>query len=133
MARASDERQRPAPPSAGDLAILRHLAAGEDPRTGRPLAGPAPWLEPAVRAALAAAVACLEQPRAPARSGLPWSAGELRELVARHRAGEQIVAIATALERTPTAVTARLVQLELIAPPPGFRPRFRLRGGAEPP
>ncbi|MEM9301677.1 MAG: hypothetical protein AAGE01_06180 [Pseudomonadota bacterium] len=110
-----------------ELQILRQLLNGIDPVSGRRLSRSSPYRRPEIVDALNAAVAVLEEPRralpAP-RSGMPWTPEEERSLTARFEAGETIGDIAGHLERSPAAITARLIQLELIEAPAGFRLRF---------
>lgn len=119
--------------------IIRHLRAwvdGFDPANGSalPLEHPAQRADTlrvlfAVIAHLTADVT-LGHPSASARAsptarnaGRPWSDGDDAALANAYDAGATIGAMATGLERTRGAITARLVKLGKIEPPPGFRAR----------
>ncbi len=115
--------------------LLRHLSAwrdGIDPATGAAL----PPDHPAqrtdfLRVACAAIDALASAPGARplpaqagrANAGRPWSAAEDALLAQAHAAGLGVAELARAHERTPGAITARLVKLELIALPAGMRLR----------
>ena len=108
--------------------LLRHLAGwrdGVDPATGVPL----PPDHPAHRAdflrVLCAAIDALGALHAGGRAnaGRPWSPSEDGLLTQAHQAGMSIAELARAHERTPGAITARLVKLGLIPLPHGMRLR----------
>jgi hypothetical protein len=63
-----------------------------------------------------------------ANAGRPWTAAEDALLEQAHAAGMRIAELARAHERTSGAITARLVRLGRIEPPPGLR----LRGTSAP-
>ena len=108
--------------------LLRQLAGwrdGVDPATGASL----PPDHPAHRAdflrVVCAAIDALGALVAGGRAnaGRPWSPTEDTLLTQAHLAGMTVAELARAHERTPGAVTARLVKLGLIAMPPGLRLR----------
>lgn len=112
--------------------LLRQLSAwrdGVDPATGATL----PADHPAHRAdflrVVCAAIDALGAlPAGRSNAGRPWSPSEDGLLTQAHQAGMTIAELARAHERTPGAITARLVKLGLIAMPPGLR----LRGTGAP-
>ena len=122
--------------------VLRHLRAwadGVDPSTGRVLPSDHPGQRPETLRVIFAAVALLEAApgtaasasgRAfapgPRNAGRPWSNDDDESLASGFDAGETIGALASKLERTRGAISARLVKLGKIDPPPGLR----LRGSA---
>ncbi|MFO1308160.1 MAG: hypothetical protein U1F64_06905 [Burkholderiales bacterium] len=59
----------------------------------------------------------------PAKAGRPWTAAEDALLAQAHAAGMRATELARAHERTPGAITARLVKLGLIEMPAGLRLR----------
>ena len=120
------------------VAHLRAWCDGVDPADGRSL----PRDHPAQRAdtlrvLLAALRAIVADPpgdnaaggapaaRRATNAGRPWPADEDARLAAAHDAGSGIADLARAHDRTRGAITARLVRLGRLAPPPGLR----LRGG----
>ena len=102
------------------LTIISSLADGCDPETGQTLGRDHVLQKPDVIRALAIAVTALEHharggsrehgPRR-ARTGLPWSAEEDRQLLAAHDADTPIPTIADTHERTAGAIQSRLVKL----------------------
>lgn len=119
--------------------VLRHLRAwadGVDPSTGQVLAIDHPGQRPDTLRVIFAAVALLEvAPEAlahasgrsfsqgPRNAGRPWSSDDDDALASGFDAGETIGALASRLERTRGAISARLVKLGKIDPPPGLRLR----------
>ncbi len=118
-----------------EIRTLERLVAGQDPVSGRPLARQSPYRNPEVVQAIETALTIVrgrpEQDDRPARSGKPWSKEEIDRLVARHQQGEEPAAIARHLERSKTAIVARLVQLGLMDPPAGLQLRYPMRGVSE--
>lgn len=117
--------------------LLRHLAAwrdGVDPATGSVLPPDHPAQRTDFLRAVCAAIDALASASTPAahripaaagraNAGRPWSTAEDALLAQAHAAGMGIAELARAHERTPGAITARLVKLELIALPAGMRLR----------
>lgn len=108
--------------------LMRQLLGwrdGVDPITGVPL----PPDHPAHRAdflrVVCAAIDALGAAAAGGRAnaGRPWSPSEDGLLTQAHQAGMTIGELSRAHERTPGAITARLVKLGLIPMPPGLRLR----------
>ncbi len=130
--------------------VLRHLRAwadGVDPSTGQVLPSDHPGQRPDTLRVIFAAVALLEvapEPIAqasaralgqgPRNAGRPWSSDDDDALASGFDAGEKIGALASRLERTRGAISARLVKLGKIDPPPGLRLRgsgaFETQGSA---
>ena len=119
--------------------VLRHLRAwadGVDASTGNTLPGDHPGQRPETLRVIFAAVALLEgmadspasspgrRPAGgPRNAGRPWSNEDDDTLASGFDAGQTIGALATTLERTRGAISARLVKLGKIEPPPGLRLR----------
>ena len=108
--------------------LIRSLAAwrdGVDPATGAPLAPEHPAQRTDFLRVVCAAIDALGALAASGRAnaGRPWSPSEDGLLTQAHRAGMTIGELARAHERTPGAITARLVKLGLIEMPPGLRLR----------
>ena len=111
--------------------LIRSLAAwrdGVDPATGAPLAPDHPAQRTDFLRVVCAAIDALGALGAIAASGRanagrPWSPSEDGLLTHAHRAGMSIAELSRAHERTPGAITARLVKLGLIEMPPGLRLR----------
>ena len=113
--------------------LIRTLAAwrdGVDPASGAPLASDHPAQRTDFLRVVCAAIDALAAIAASGRAnaGRPWSPSEDGLLTQAHQAGMTIAELARAHERTPGAITARLVKLGLIAMPPGLR----LRGSLAP-
>ena len=126
--------------------VIRHLRAwaeGVDPFSGNALAPDHPGQRPDTLRVVFAALALFEsdQPSPPVRSrvqqalshaarnaGQAWSDADDQSLAAAFDAGTTIAALALQMERTRGAITARLVKLGKIEPPPGMR----LRGESAP-
>ena len=111
------------------IQILQRLAEGIDPVTGEVFPADSPYQRPEIIRALYAAArapaAGGNPPRQPNRSspqapraGKPWTKEEEKRLLARFDAGEDAAEIARHLERTKVAITARLVKLGRMEPPP---------------
>lgn len=100
-----------------DVAVLKALAEGADPRTGELLTQGGVLDRAEVREALAAAAAALERrgPQ-PGMVGKRWTAEEEARLVAAFDAGKAVKDIAAELDRKRGGVRARLVRLGKIAP-----------------
>jgi hypothetical protein len=124
--------------------LIAHLTAwtdGVDPATGAPLPSDHPAQRADTLRVLLAAVGALRTapsarrdaatdssppaPR-PAQAGRAWSPAEDQLLGQAWDAGARVGELARAHERTRGAITARLVKLGRIDPPPGLR----LRGEA---
>ena len=121
--------------------VLQHLQAwadGVDPSTGAVLPTDHPGQRPDSLRVVFAALALLSttaQSRGPGsdtglatsvgprKAGRPWSADDDAELGGGFDRGETIGALATRFERTRGAISARLVKLGKIDPPPGLRLR----------
>jgi hypothetical protein len=107
--------------------LVRHLAGwrdGVDPATGAALPADHPaHRSDFLRVVCAALDALAALPAGRANAGRPWSPTEDALLTQAHQAGMAIAELARAHERTPGAITARLVKLGLIALPPGLRLR----------
>ena len=130
--------------------VLQHLRAwadGVDASTGNTLPGDHPGQRPETLRVIFAAVALLEgmtdtPASSPARTaaggprnaGRPWSNEDDDVLTSGFDAGDTIGALASKLERTRGAISARLVKLGKIEPPPGLRLRgtgaFETHGSA---
>jgi hypothetical protein len=130
--------------------VLRHLRAwadGVDPASGQVLPSDHPGQRPETLRVIFAAVALLDaaadtamQPPArgfapgPRNAGRPWSNDDDEALAGGFDAGETIGALASKLERTRGAISARLVKLGKIEAPPGLRLRgssaFETHGSA---
>ena len=108
--------------------LIRILSAwrdGVDPSTGTPLASDHPAQRTDFLRVVCAAVDALGAIASSGRAnaGRPWSPSEDGLLTQAHQAGMTIAELARAHERTPGAITARLVKLGLIDMPAGLRLR----------
>lgn len=114
--------------------LVRHLSAwrdGVDPTNGATLPADHPAQRVDFLRVVCGAIDALAPTSAPrqaaadghANAGRPWSAAEDALLAQAHAAGMRVAELARAHERTPGAITARLVKLELIALPAGMRLR----------
>jgi len=113
--------------------LIRTLSAwrdGVDPSTGATLSSDHPAQRTDFLRVVCAAIDALAAISASGRAnaGRPWSPSEDGLLTQAHQAGMTIAELARAHERTPGAITARLVKLGLIEMPPGMR----LRGSPAP-
>ena len=106
------------------LDIIRALADGVDPETGEFFDADSPYQQPQTIDALHTAVSALETvekrkqriKNLPARQGHPWNTDEDHQLTQEHRNGDTPSTIARKHERTPGAITSRLVRLGLLPP-----------------
>jgi hypothetical protein len=113
--------------------LIRTLSAwrdGVDPATGATLPSDHPAQRTDFLRVVCAALDALNSIAASGRSnaGRPWSPSEDGLLTQAHGARMSIAELARAHERSPGAITARLVKLGLIEMPPGLR----LRGPSAP-
>ena len=124
------------------IAHLRAWADGADPRSGEALPADHPTQRPDTLRVVFAALALLEGDRngapsalpralglAARNAGRPWSNADDEALCTAFDAGATIAALAVQMERTRGAITARLVKLGKIDPPPGLRLRGESAGG----
>ena len=125
---------------------LRAWADGVDPTSGEALPPDHPAQRPDTLRVIFAALALLTTPldptsRAdgrpsivgPRNAGRPWSIEDDDALARGFDAGERIGTLASRLERTRGAISARLVKLGKIEPPPGLRLRGEPVGFADVP
>lgn len=120
--------------------LMRHLAGwrdGVDPATGATLPVDHPAQRTDFLRVVCAAIDALSSAPMPAcapartaaqspgrgNAGRPWSPAEDERLEQAHAAGMRVAELARAHERTTGAITARLVKLGRIKPPPGLRLR----------
>ena len=119
------------------LKILRQLADGTDPHTGKTFGADSPYQHPDTVRALFVALHALDAPPAPApaarpraaatsenppsNSGKPWSDDEDKALAAAFDAGKKILELATAHQRSRFAIEVRLAKLGKIEPPANMR------------
>ena len=108
--------------------LIRTLSAwrdGVDPSSGAPLASDHPAQRTDFLRVVCAALDALNAIAASGRSnaGRPWSPSEDGLLTQAHQAGMTIAELSRAHERTPGAITARLVKLGMIEMPAGLRLR----------
>jgi hypothetical protein len=104
------------------LKCLRPLADGLDPVSGNELPALSAFQQPATIRALLHAIKILEkvaglearQRQQPSNAGKPWSGQDDQQLASAFQGGATIQRLAVDLQRTPGAITARLVQLGLI-------------------
>ena len=100
-----------------DVAVLKALAEGADPRTGELLGEEGVLGRPEVREALAAAAAALgRRGPQPGMVGKRWTPEEEARLAAAFDAGKCVKDIAAELERKRGGVRSRLVRLGKISP-----------------
>ena len=101
------------------LVILRSLANGVDPESGRLLDSGSAFQRPQTVSALAAAVRALERAEkqdrrrslAPAKANVPWTADEDRQLLKAFDSGMSPRQLGATHRRSPKAVKARLAKL----------------------
>ena len=123
------------------LGILRQLADGTDPQSGKPFRADSPYQHPDTVRALFLALRALEGAAAPARNprdentaggsgpakvGQPWSQQEDERLAAAFDAGTAIPELAAAHQRSRAGIEARLARLGKITLPEGalrYKPR----------
>ena len=100
--------------------VIEVLAGGIDPQTGEVLAEDNPVNNAHVIRALFLAVKALEllakkqarsQPETPANVGKPWTQAEDEQLAAAFDAGEPVAKLARDHQRTPGAITSRLIRI----------------------
>ncbi len=106
---------------------LRQWTAGVDPASGEPLPLVHALRHTEVHATLVAALGYLDAVPAAARprnAGRPWSPDDDAQLVRRFESGASIARLAGELERTRGSISARLVKLGKLEPPPGMRLRY---------
>jgi hypothetical protein len=108
--------------------LIRTLSAwrdGVDPATGAALASDHPAQRTDFLRVVCAAIDAVGAfgPSGRSNAGRPWSPSEDGLLTQAHAAGMTIAELARAHERTPGAITARLVKLGLIEMPRGLRLR----------
>jgi hypothetical protein len=109
------------------LQRLRAWTTGNDPASGEPLPLIHALRHTEVHATLTAALGLLEAHAAaprPRNAGRAWHDDEDARLVALFDQGLAIARLAGELERTRGSITARLVKLGKIEPPPGTRMRY---------
>lgn len=124
--------------------ILRQLADGTDPHTGKPFHADSPYQHPDTVRALFLALRALEgggaepvaprKPRAenapdgkaPSKVGQPWTQQEDERLAAAFDAGTAIPELAAAHQRSRAGIEARLAKLGKITLPEGAL-RFKNR------
>jgi len=116
---------------ADALKIIRQLADGIDPQTGRALHADSPYQHPDTVRALFVAARALEAPPAavraenkepaPQKAGKPWSDEEDHALAAAFDAGGKIPELAAQHQRSRFAIEARLAKLGKIEPPANLR------------
>jgi hypothetical protein len=134
--------------AARSVEILKSLADGIDPGTGKPFAADGPYQHPDTVRALFSAIRALEQraPQAPARqtspadksgrpapekAGQPWSEEEDAQLGKAYDSGQSIEELAQAHKRSKWAIESRLARLGKIpAPPSRFPSRSNAPGSA---
>lgn len=96
------------------VAVLEALACGADPQTGEELGPGAVCRKEEVRAALEAAVDCLNRvgrkglKPLPGNAGKPWDAEETLALCKAFEKGRTVPQLMAAHRRTRGAITARL-------------------------
>jgi hypothetical protein len=111
--------------------IVRQLADGFDPITGKSFRMDSPYQHPQIVRALFVATQALERAATTTRktkasaehAGRPWSADEDRELAAAHDQGTPVKDLAANHKRSEGAIQARLVKLGKI---PAEQTRFRV-------
>jgi hypothetical protein len=111
--------------------IIRQLADGLDPNTGKPLPADSPYEHPQVVRALFVARQALDRAAAAdgkaksraEHAGHPWSDDEDRELGDAHDAGTPVKDLADRHKRSTGAIRARLVKLGKIS---AAESRFRV-------
>lgn len=108
------------------LARLRAWTTGIDPASGESLPLVHALRHTEVHATLAAALGLLEDDAAarPRNAGRAWRDEDDARLVALFEQGMPAARLAGELERTRGSITARLVKLGKIEPPPGMRLRY---------
>ncbi|WP_034837823.1 hypothetical protein [Endozoicomonas numazuensis] len=99
--------------------VLKQLAEGVHPSTGEIFSDSAPYQHPLIIRSLYSAIQLLEPSRRkaaanrPGKAGKPWSKEEDEQLTVEFNNGLGTKELAKILERSPFAIEARLVKLEL--------------------
>lgn len=104
------------------IKTLKALAEGTDPETGEVLSKQNPFNQPKVIRALYSAIEVLEKSKRtierkkslPARSGLPWTDDESKELIEHHEQGLSFAELSKKHQRTVGAVRSQLLKLWVI-------------------
>ena len=103
------------------LTIIRSLADGVNPYSGKVLSYNGPYQQPDTVRALHTAIKALEKSRKasaaknlPGNSGTPWDKSEERRMVKAYNSGKPIKEIAKRHERTEGAIMSRLVKLGVV-------------------
>ena len=97
------------------LDILRKLADGVSPYTGKTFGPNSVFQKPDTIRALVAAIHALEQKsNIPANAGHPWDEAEEQQLFKAYKCGKSIKYLAGKHQRTEGAIYARLARLGLI-------------------
>ena len=107
------------------LSILHRLVDGIDPMTGEIFPPDSPYQTPDIIRALFTAVNTLEKiqektkkrKNLPTNAGKPWTEEEQKSLIDRFGKGITINELSKEHERTPGAITSRLVKLGIIQLP----------------
>jgi hypothetical protein len=136
--------------AARSVEILKSLANGIDPGTGKPFAADSAYQHPDTVRALFFAIRALEQqapqapsqkaaapdkPRpngkpAPGKAGQPWSEEEDTRLGKAYDSGQSIEDLAQAHQRSKWAIEARLARMGKIPAPPSRFPARKSAGNA---
>jgi hypothetical protein len=138
--------------TARSIEILKSLADGIDPATGKPFAADSTYQHPDTVRALFFAIRALEQrapqalsqqtpgpgkPRpdksgrpAPEKAGQPWSEEEDARLGQAYDSGQSIEELAQTHKRSKWAIEARLARLGKIPEPPSRFPARKASGNA---
>lgn len=133
--------------TARSVEILKTLADGIDPGTGKPFAADSAYQHPETVRALFSAIRALEQraPQAPAqpapgpdkparpapeKAGQPWSEEEDAQLGKAYDSGQSIEDLAQAHKRSKWAIESRLARLGKIPAPPSRFPSRNAAGNA---
>lgn len=105
--------------TSNQLEILRSLASGINPYTGKEFKATSAYQHPQTVRALYAAINALErvdkieakQKHLPKNSGSYWTSKEERKMIKAHEDGNKVAQIAKILQRTEGAVAVRLLSL----------------------
>jgi hypothetical protein len=138
--------------AARSVEILKSLADGIDPGSGKPFAADSPYQHPDTVRALFFAIRALEQyapqapsqktpapdkPRAdkpgrpaPGKAGQPWSEEEDTRLGKAYDSGQSIEDLAHTHQRSKWAIEARLARMGKIPAPPSRFPARKSAGNA---
>ena len=101
------------------LEILRSLANGVNPYTGKEFSEKSPYQHPQTVRALFTAIQAVERIQKfdnkkksyPGNAGKPWDAKEEHKMTEAYTSGQSIAQIAKKHQRTPSAICARLFGL----------------------